>query len=236
MITALDLIKVALRQINALATGEQPTADEAQDSLAALNRMLGSWNNNGLIPYTTAINTYPLALAQTSYTLGAGGNLSGVRPQRIEQANVVLQSGLREPLRLLNDEEWSQIKLQSVGSAIPRQMYADGGYPLRRLYFYPYPNAPCSLELYTWQALDKFAALTSAVVLPDGYEEAIITNLAKRLAPEFGTQVSAGVAQLAAESLMAIESLNAPTPQMTVDSAIFSTGARSWNWMTGETR
>jgi len=48
MATARDVIIRALRRIGELAAGEIPDATTAQDALAALNRMLASWELRGV--------------------------------------------------------------------------------------------------------------------------------------------------------------------------------------------
>jgi hypothetical protein len=50
------------------------------------------------------------------------------------------------------------------------------------------------------------------VVLPLQYEDALVLNLACRLAPQFQLQVHPDVRQQARESLMRLESINAPQP------------------------
>lgn len=42
--TVQQLINWALRLIGVLAAGESPTTEEGDDALAALNRIIGSWN------------------------------------------------------------------------------------------------------------------------------------------------------------------------------------------------
>jgi hypothetical protein len=53
---------------------------------------------------------------------------------------------------------------------------------------WPVPdNAINSLVLYVQQALTDFSSLTQTYQIPDGYEEAIVYNLAKRLAKPYGS-------------------------------------------------
>lgn len=48
MATARDLLVTALRLIGAIASGEEPTAAEAQDGLDGLNHMLHGWKARGV--------------------------------------------------------------------------------------------------------------------------------------------------------------------------------------------
>lgn len=48
MATARDVVVTALRLLGAVASGEEPTADEARDGLVALNHMLHAWKARGV--------------------------------------------------------------------------------------------------------------------------------------------------------------------------------------------
>jgi hypothetical protein len=50
-ITALDIIKRALRLIGIVASGESVASDEAQDGLMSLNAMIDSWKAQGIDCY-----------------------------------------------------------------------------------------------------------------------------------------------------------------------------------------
>ena len=56
MTTPLDIITRAMKDIGAVAAGEVPTADEAQDGLDMLNDMIAQWSNeNMMVFYKTEI-------------------------------------------------------------------------------------------------------------------------------------------------------------------------------------
>lgn len=63
--TALDIIKGAMRLIGVLAAGEVPRAEDAQDALLSLNAMINDWQNEPLIdaelsPYDSLAEDNPL--------------------------------------------------------------------------------------------------------------------------------------------------------------------------------
>jgi len=75
--TALDHISAALRVLRVKAAGEVPSADEAQDSLSALNAMLGQWQiEPGMLyasPFTSLSDAKTLP---TGYDLAIKYNLA----------------------------------------------------------------------------------------------------------------------------------------------------------------
>ena len=56
--TALDLITGALRDINALESGEVPTAQDANDALQVLNDLLESWSIEKLFIFSSTENRF----------------------------------------------------------------------------------------------------------------------------------------------------------------------------------
>lgn len=75
MATAYDIITRAMKDIGALAAGEVPTADEAQDGLDMLNDMLAQWSNESMmVTYKTEI-VFPVVNNQIQYTIGPGGQV-----------------------------------------------------------------------------------------------------------------------------------------------------------------
>jgi hypothetical protein len=71
--TAYDIITRAMKDIGALAAGEVPTADEAQDGLDMLNDMLAQWSHETqMVTYKTEI-IFPTVQNQIQYTIGPGG-------------------------------------------------------------------------------------------------------------------------------------------------------------------
>lgn len=235
--TVNQLISDSMKEVQAIAAGETPTAAEAQDCLTRLNRMIASWNTERLSIFTIKISAYTLVPNQQVYTIGPGGDFDDDRPQSIEEANIILNTvspSTRQPLALLNDLQWSLIRVQNVPNTIPQALYNDGAYPLSNLYLWGYPTGNLQLELYTWQQLSQFTALTQTVSFPPGYEEAIMYGLSVRIAPMFGVEVSPITTSMAQSSKAAIQRLNLPSPVMVADPAVAGVGrASEWNYITG---
>lgn len=231
-----DLLYAGLR-IAGVTTGAGRAASPEQmaDAFSSLNRMLSSWNVERSNIYTISISAYQLIGGQHVYTIP--GDFDGPRPVNIDRAAVLLgDSPLRLPVKILTDQEWSQIKLQNLTGSFPTKLYADGSFPQCNLYVWPAPSMPCQLELYTWQAFAQLYAQDDPIRYPDGYEEAITYNLAMRLAAMFRTQLTPEAIAIAKDSLARIKSHNVPSPLMSCDPAIMpSARGGSFNWLTGDT-
>ena len=68
--TALDLITGALRNINALESGETPTAQDGNDALQVLNDLLESWSIEKLFIFSSTENRFVFNPGQYQYTIG----------------------------------------------------------------------------------------------------------------------------------------------------------------------
>jgi hypothetical protein len=75
MTTPYDIITRALKDIGALAAGEIPTADEAQDGLDMLNDMCAQWSNENMMVFYRTEIIFPVVQNQLQYTIGPGGNV-----------------------------------------------------------------------------------------------------------------------------------------------------------------
>jgi hypothetical protein len=198
-----------------------PSPAQYQDALDELNRLLGSLNTDRLFIYTIARYEYPLTGAK-SFTIGIApqgqlADLNGPRPVTIDKANIIYSMPeIRRPLALLTDLQWSQIVVQDIANTIPYALYDDYAYPLSTLYIYPQPVPGYILELYMWQVVPGFVTPDDIVLLPPGYEDALVLNLAVRLAPHFQRVVDPDVRNDAQKALMRIESINAPKPVLEI--------------------
>jgi len=75
MTTPLDLITRAMKDIGALAAGELPTADEAQDGFDMMNDMLDQWSNENMMVFYKTEIIFPVVQNQIQYTIGPGGQV-----------------------------------------------------------------------------------------------------------------------------------------------------------------
>lgn len=236
--TGNDLINSSLRLIGVTASGEQPTADEANDALVILNQMLDSWNAERLMIFTITIIDTPLTPGTQVYTLGTGGSLNFTRPARIERMSIVNFNNpvqpLELPLEMLSDQEWQSVPVKVISSTLPTKVYDDGAFPLRNLNFWPIPTVIVNTRIYGWTALSQFPDLVTDMTFPAGYLKALRYNLAVDLAPEYGAPLRPEVAAQAVSSKAVLKSINAPMPISYVDPAIRGEKASVYNWLTDQ--
>jgi hypothetical protein len=216
------LLYPALRKAN-VTLGPQriPSPAQYQDALDELNRLIGSLNCDRFFIYTRNRIEAPLLESNKTYTIGPSpdpdvpSDIDAPRPQWIEAANIISAlnlPALRYPLTIVSDLQWAEIGMQDMPDTIPEILYNDRAYPVSTLYLWGQPVAGSVLELFCWQPIPLFASPDDAVWLPPGYEDALVLNLAVRLAPHFQKMIDPGVREDARLSLMRLMSINAPQP------------------------
>jgi hypothetical protein len=198
--TAQTLIKASLRAINAIATGETPTAAEMQDGLEALQIMLRSWSAENIMLYSISQDTLTMTGA-TSYTIGSGGDCNTTWPMTIRGAVVDTDYYLR----LIGEAKYRNLARND--RSIPGYLWYNPVYPLGVLY--PHGTGGSSMVIDSLKALSDPSTLTSSVAFPTPYDAAIKWNLALELAPEYGKNPSGIVVARAIETKKVIESKNA---------------------------
>lgn len=221
--TARLLIQDALIELGVLAPGEDLKAEDAQFALRTLNRMMEAWNAEELMIFSLERYQFPLISGKQSYTLGTGGDINIDRPVEIEMMSVILTYAqpypIELPVEMLLDEQWRGITLKNTPSSFPYKCWIEGNFPLNVLWFWPVPMDANQILLYYW---NKTAASTldTQLKFPNGYEEAIVTNLAVMLSGSYGVSPSGVLTGRATQGKMRLKEFNSQPVLTTVDPSL----------------
>ena len=209
------------------ATTFMPSPDQFADAILQANLMFDQAQVRRPLIYSVQFDTYILGTAKL-YTLGPGGTLldtngNSVRPVNIERARLILNStGKAVYLGIFKGtfREFSDLALQDIPGALPRFLYCDYAAPTANVYLIPQDQGGDQLELYTWVPMPSIANVQSLIVLPPGYQDWFVNNLAVRLASVFeerGASVTDDTRMQARLSTAAIMKLNMKSPRMGSD-------------------
>lgn len=77
MTQPIDIITRAMKDIGAVAAGEVPTADEAQDGLDMLNDLIAQWSNENMMVFYRSEIIFQTTQNQVQYTIGPSGQMGG---------------------------------------------------------------------------------------------------------------------------------------------------------------
>lgn len=224
MATAGDIINGALRLIGQLAEGEAPSADTAQDALAAMNQMIDSWNTERLAVYTTQTQEFVWPPMQDSQTIGPSGDFVGVRPVYLEESTYFKdgENGLSYGVKIINQEQYNGIALKSSTSSYPQVLWVEQTFPDTTLHVYPVPTKPLDWKIVGLVQLAQPAVLATELAFPPGYLRAFRYNLACELAPEFGVEPSMQVMRIAMTSKRNLKRVNNPDDILAMPYSIIS--------------
>lgn len=225
-VTALDMIKRAMRLLGVASISEQIAAEEAADGLNALNAMIDSWANERLMTYTPSLDSIPLVPGTASYTIGPNGSFVTTRPESIDESSYLLYDGISYPLKVATLAQYNAETLKTLQSNLPYLLLYTPDFPDGKITLFPVPTAAMTLQLWSWKRLTGFQNLIIENALPPGYENAIVYNLAEALAPEYEVPVPPTVARKAVTSKKALKRVNYEPLMLSFASAVLPSGGR----------
>lgn len=230
--TAIAIARTSFQLLNVFLPGESVPLADANAALTFLNLMIGGWaQQRGTIP-VVAREVFAMIADKggpsNPYTIGVGGNLNTARPpvqRSVEGVGLLLNPGTDSetevPYTMLTNDAWEAIQVKNLANsqftaALYKPTYANG---LGSLFLWPVPNVTTnSLVLYIQKQIAQFADLqTTSYDFPEGYDEALIYNLARRLQVPYGKTLDADAMVIARESLAAIKRNNLPLADMPTD-------------------
>lgn len=240
MMSVQDALKAALRKSGIIKHGQTPNSDENADGLGELNRMLDAWRADGLNATTRQELGLTLVAQKQTYTIGVDpsgvltAEVAGAKPVRIETATIQVASEWRFLNVLLHHEQWVERATTELYT-VPRDLYNNRNHPLSTLSFWPAPDAAYPVRLYTPQRVATYLTVADNIIAAEGWRDAIVYNLAVRLACEFDKPLRGDVAEMARTSLATIQRANLEIPIMECDGAILS-GRGGFDILTGRYR
>lgn len=201
------IVNRAIRLLSQTPAGKAPSSDESDAALTALNAMLDAWRLERLMCYAIRDESLVLVAAQPSFTIGPGGNLNTVRPIKIEGAYAVVGTQ-SYPVEVIGEDRYAALSIKGLQGQFPTKLYYQPSQPLGTLYPWPLAiDGSATLHILTRTPLAA-VALADTLAVPPGWEDAMVSNLAVRLAPEYETRPADEVIVMARESKRAIKSGN----------------------------
>jgi hypothetical protein len=210
------IIRRALRILGSTQSGEDPSADETQDALEALNDLLDTWNSESFTVPAMAAHTFALVSGTQSYTIGPAATFDMFRPRQIKQGEAKVKQGTIEyPLKVYTRNEWASLAMRDAVTSIPYGVFYDNESPTATVSFYPIPGADYFV-LYCPTMLAKITVPSEIFYLPPAYSEALKYGLAVRLWPEYpNPQILPVITEMAAATKAAAKRPNTVPDVMT---------------------
>lgn len=224
-ITALDIVKQALKKAGILGVGQTPLAEDTNDAFYDLNDMIAQWTRKRWLMWHL-LDIPLVSTGAMSYTVGIGGDFNTPRPDRLEAAFFrQIQQGqpneIDYPLALIESREaYNNISLKSL-MTFPTSIFYDATYtivngnPLGTIYPWPVPQATIyEIHLTLKDTLAQFTELSQVIEMPPEFIAAMKFNLAVRLRQSYALPPDQALIALAKDSLAVIRGANAQIPTL----------------------
>ena len=239
--TVIQALFLALRMAGRI-TDTQAVSDgskDVADSFSFLVTMLAQWQRRRWLVW----NEEDVALVSTGadfYTIGPGEDFDVARPDKIHAAKVILGPGFGTTPNLVNiplaiieaKEDWNKVAIPDLKS-IPSAVFYDSNFPVGRVHFWPVPPANAyEMQLTVKASLPVYTTVNDDLGLPPEYLDAVINNLAVRIAlASPGAQVSPLLLAEARASLNTIKLANSQIPLLSMPAALVGRrGGDVSNW------
>lgn len=215
MATGRTIVEDALLEIGVGADGESTDQGIVNHALRVLNRMWQSWAAKVKPIYSSTLDSHTWPASTQSQTIGSGGDINTVRPILITG----VQSRLNNrdySLDQVSYEQFQNITYKTLESNFPDVFAYQKEYPLGVIYLNPVPAQALTIRITSKKAMTAFT-LSGTLSLPEGYEEALVANLAQRLSNTHGKGVRPQLKLDARNSLRRIENINTNDTEMWPD-------------------
>lgn len=188
-----ELVKAALRKLGILPEGAEPTTQQRQDGIYALNNLIVEYRALGMALWKRYDLNIDLVVGQQNYEIGSGKSIDTPYPLHILQARLLTSpTSTYINLNILPDYRFNQLPITSTGvpvsvSYVPR---IDVGY----LSVWPIPNSAvptgtqiiltyiAPTEVFTY---DATPTPDESLDFPAEWYNAVIYGLALLLADEY---------------------------------------------------
>lgn len=196
-----DILNGAFKELGVLATGETLSADMSQDARSKLNLMLGSWSLRNVSVFVTTEESFLLVAGTSQYTIGSGGVFNTARPLAVRAASLKdAGNNFLYPLELIGEDQYLSYGDRESVIGLTSHLWYRPSLPLGVIRLYRTPDKAYRLDLSTQKPFAALTALNQEFALADDvYLEAMMYNLAVRLAPGYGVVPSQIVMSLAQE-------------------------------------
>ena len=249
--TVIEALFLALRMAGRITDTQSVSdgSKDVADAFSLLVMMLGQWQRKRWLVWHEE-DVALVSTGADFYTIGPGEDFDVARPDKIHAAKVILGPGfgttaglplpeqlpfplgafgggrapnlVNIPLAIIEaKEDWNKIAIPDLKS-IPSAVFYDSSFPVGRMYFWPVaPANTYEMQLTVKGSLPVYTTVNDALELPPEYLDAIVNNLAVRIAlASPGAQVSPLLLAEARASLNTIKLANTQIPLLSMPAAL----------------
>lgn len=213
--TVKEIIEAALQELGIIEAGSTPDFDDLAWCLSKFNRMLNSWSADGINLHYRVSEFFAMASGTPSYEIGSGATFDTARPNVVEDAFIRI-NGYDYPVKVRPMDEYWNISDKTIESR-PTKLYYNPTYPNGTIYLYYVPDSSDTLHIVSQKPLTVYTDEDTSVSIPGEYEEAMVTELAVRMAPRYGIATSGELTSNARRAYNSMRSRNIANDMKSVE-------------------
>lgn len=179
-LTALDIVKLAMGELQVLSIGDDPDAEEAEECYKRLNAMLKSWQVRGASLAHDTTGTVETTASAPSVALPEGA-------RSISSARLVVSATQERPLYAISRTDYLNLPNKAAAGS-PTMYYLDRQRDVATLYLWPVSAAAATLKLDYTRSIETVTDGSEALDIREELQECVYANLAVRVAGLFGQQ------------------------------------------------
>lgn len=179
-----QLITAALRKLGVLYEGQSANATQISDAATALNAMIKAFQADGMPLWKISESTITTVAGQRDYSISNSVTL----PLKVIQAYRTEVGGTNVPLNIYTRFDFNLLPLTpSTITGTPVTLYYNPQMDSGTVRLWPIPDDSTTTFTVVYQApYEDMDTATDNFSFPSYWMEALIYNLAYRLAPEYG--------------------------------------------------
>lgn len=181
-----QVINAALRKLAVLSGGSTPETYQVTDANVALNAMIKAFHADGMPLWAIKSYTFSVVAGTSSYLIGNTQTLNTPMPLKVLQAFRGDGSTYSNvPMNVVNGYDYNVLPLlTSSGTPVTLHYLPASSYGT--IYLWPKPDASTTQVTIRYQRpFEDMTSATDDFDFPPYWMEALIYNLADRLAPEY---------------------------------------------------
>lgn len=188
-----EIITDALLLLGVVNSNESASANDITFCSGILNKMIKSWQAQGIHLWKETEGTITITADQSSYTLNSTNFPSIGRPIYISDCRYSYSSGLDRKMRKLGRSEYNALPTKTTATGPSTAWYYSPQLSSGILYVWPVPTSSETSDTFSityLKTIEDFDASSDDPDFPSEWLEALTYNLAVRIAPAFGIVLS----------------------------------------------
>lgn len=197
-LVASDVVRMALLEIGAIASGQTPTGEELEDGLLCLNWLMKSWQSRGVTSWRDADGS-------VTFPLGVGAMVLSPFCLDVLEARLIQSPGYERPLQRWTLGQYRQIPNKAARGS-PTSYTISKTAAAITMTVWPVPSAALTVNYSYTRIVQDVTDGAQTLDVPQEWLEAVYLGLASRLITVFGTvRIDPATASLVAQKAAALE-------------------------------